>query len=613
MAIYGKRRNGLLSSFAVFQDDESKSKHHQDSLSTEQARRTKSKTNGLKLLNQSRSDDESIDELDGEALLQDVPKQISRVDSLHQEITLSRPNSNRSNKRADDGTERSASPVISSGKKPVEESKARAVLAPKTTNLHLPSDQNASNFKRKTKKPSLPRASSYQAIASRPTTSHTAESLPVTRSTTTNATTLSQKISKLMHQAEAQEAESRVKASILAVELAKPSPRQRAKDALMSASRVLKGKLSNDHKDDSSPPEAIRVYETLDGPRKTKIVPEKGRNGNVARRVAEGTNLSKPKVQSLMGSGSATRRYLPVYESMRSRLERSSLEDDPFHDEPRIDGSISIHDFSGFNFSLDKPKKGTETTKKNELNTDRVINQQTGSLPITQSMPNFTHAISGLDQHSNTMYFSSSPDATSTSSKLFTKQDKVVDQRHESPCQSPSTTNSSLDSQPDDEHPYISTPASKSATDGNQSVKRKSAQRNLRVLDGPAPKRTKTHRQISLEDARSLTEGVNNLGTRDDEQHPWSRSGLKTKSSAQRPKSHGKGLGIFDVGKGKGPEKRVDEEFLMTKNQRPKGFNVRHNSYPRPNSILFGRSSKPAGQGKFMKLDDNDMNVDELG
>ena len=575
----------------------------------------KTKTKQIQMSSHVQSSDESIDELAGEALLKIIPKRIATAASLRSELVAdegTRPGSNRSFHTANENLE---NPATDASRKTshASEDRQRPVLAQRTTNLKVRPSRGLDGQidKAKISPPTLQSSTKQDITAlSGPTATQSAETMPLTQSTPRDPVELNRKISDLLKQAADQEAESEEKASILANELAKPSPRQRAKQAMAKASRAMKDKLSYGDRgqadatgEQSTTPYSIEL--SLEG----DLLNDDPLSGTLSRRMAEGVNLSNPKIQSLVGTPGVPRKPLPIYESMKSRIQRSSFVEDPFQDgdESEKISLVKTQDHQSFHkFNLASHLGDLENQRKNS----DVQLHQDSSTPRAGSK--FSSEISGLAQHADTLYFSSSPDDTSTpQTKWKNRATDSWKSRSSMPITRKSDKATARASSGDEKSITPST-ASKTVTDGSQSVKRKSAQENLRLISPAITKRPRTSRQSSQDPAAKLVVGMNSLDTQDGERSPLSSK--ITKANKQRPHqvNKRKGLAIFDVGKGKAPESREEEIFSMKRPQL-KSTGGRRASFTRPHSILFGREPKTEDTRKFARLEDaDDMEIDEL-
>ena len=550
--------------------------------------------------------DESIDELAGEALLKDVPQHITRADSLHTELTanaLHRPTSNQSTKLKRGDLDKPLPPIPNRKSTAERYGRDRPALAPKTTNLKIRRDHQSQIIKSKISPPILRSTTSNTIkLGPRPSPGSPSTTLPKLELTSTDPLDLDQKIKYLMQQAVAQEAESERKEAILAIELAKPSPRQRAKQVFVKASHALRDRLGTGNSAERSRGDRLPSPSLASSTHLSNQVqnsPVKVRNRVPSPRMDEGVNLSNPKIQSSMGEGNVPRKPLPVYESMRSRIKRSDSLEDPFHEIKHPSGSRSTKEVSGLPFDFEARKNTSKGSRANGQS-DSVSGVPEASLLEREGRSSFTHFVSGLAQHSETMTFSSSPEATSTPQQRLDPNPTTTRMKtRNNPVKSPSILEVSFE-RPSDE--------SKTATDGSQSIKRKSAQENLRSPAEPEPKKMKKSKKLPSDEAVDLAINLANLDT-EDEWTPLSPEKYAKKRRPPRQLNRKKGLGIFDLGKSKGKEPESRREEHLTGKQRPHISVSKRSSFSRPSSMLFGR----AGGKKFAKLDDDEMDVDELG
>ncbi|KAL2041149.1 hypothetical protein N7G274_006093 [Stereocaulon virgatum] len=607
MATYSKKKKRLLSSFSIFHDDKPESDANQQRPAY--TRLGKAKSLLYRSHSRGRTDDESSDELTSNALLYNVPsipRQPVRLPSLHSLGAIATDDILRPKASKSTLEEKPLPPAPP--KDPFAEQrrhwKNKQALTTKTNNMKNPSTEAKRLTKSNISAPILidPSVGTTGPSTSRPPTSHTTASAPI--STTTDAAELSRRISDLMQQAAVQEGETRRREAIYVAESAKLSPLERGKKASerpRTARRAASSRRSPSPHSDPPP-----MYET----------PEEVRRGRLNRRIAEGVNLSNPKIRQLTGNGNIPRKPLPVYESMKSRNGRSRLSlDDPFSDSREQETSPSLQDFSGFNFDFSKQSnKGrvTAATTPTQHQSDAPPGISNQHLAISQSIPRFDKEISGLAQHSDVTFFSSPPISHSTPRTRLEPQPVAVADKsiNGALMRVPSVLEFSFEAPSDD--PSSSTPSPQPrASDGSSlSVKRKGATQDLRSGLSPASKKIKPNSMDSSEDM-GLTMGISRLDTGE------SRNPLSLKSTNdQVGKPRGpvdkvrRGLSIFDVGKGKAPEESEDNL--------PKHFRARPNfskraSHPRPNSALFsrGRESR-AGMKRLSAVDGDDTDIDEL-
>lgn len=574
-------------------------------------------------------DESSIDELAGNALLNTgllntVPHEPVRLPSLHSLAAMSttdilRPKSSRSTKTVPDDSDKPLPPIP---KDPFAEQRqhwqSRRVLGPKTSNMKA-HDQGKVATKAKISSPILqePESSPAGPSPSRPATSHTTQSTLGTQTSTADAAKLSKKISNLMQQAAAQESETKQKAAIYATESAKLTPLEKGKKAFAKATRAIKERLSSSSSSDKpfvtgrlgsigrsssggwEPPPQYESQEEL-----TRV--------RLDRRIAEGENLSNPKIRKLTGDGNIPRKPLPVYESMRSRSLHSGS-DNPFSDADDEEGHFSPEDYSGFDFNFNKRKHVVRSVRASTPVVEQVdspperIRQH---LAVPKPTSKFSNMISGLAQHSDTEYFSTSPVGYSTPQIRLEPQPPANRNKTTAGSlqRSPSILEFSFESQSEESSSEAQSPKTK-ASEGSMSVKRKGATEDLRSQIAPAAKKLKTD-SMSSKDEAGLAAGISHLATRDDRGllSPESSNVVVVKSSHNASKR--KGMSMFDLSKGKLPERASEDNV---KKHWTRAIANKRSSTSRPSSVLFsrGRESR-AGMQRLEKNDGDDMDIDEL-
>lgn len=574
-------------------------------------------------------DDSSIDELAGNALLNTgllntVPHEPVRLPALHSLAAMSttdilRPKSSRSTKTVPDDLDKPLPPIP---KDPFAEQRQhwqnRPPLAKKTTNMKA-FDSGKVAAKPKISSPVLqePEASPAGPTPSRPATSHTTQSTFGTQTSTADAVTLSKKISNLMQQAAAQESQTKQKAAIYAAESAKLSPLEKGKKAFVKATRAIKERLSSSSSSNDKPFNTRRlesIGRSSSGgwePPPQYESQEELTRGRLDRRIAEGENLSNPKIRKLTGDGNIPRKPLPVYESMRSRSQHSGS-DNPFSDADDEDGHLSPGDYSGFDFEFNKHKHKDKAIRASVPVFGQVDNpseQSDQHLTVPKSTSRFSKMISGLAQHSDTEFFSSSPVGYSTPRIRLEPEPEPPSKATAGALQrSPSILEFSFEGQSEDASSDAQSPKTR-ASEGSTSVKRKGATVDLRSQVAPATKKLKTD-SMSSKDEAGLTAGISQLATGDDRclLPPESTNGVVAKPS--RNASKRKGMSMFDLSKGKLPEGTGEDE---AKKHWTRAIASKRSSLTRPSSVLFsrGRESR-AGMQRLEHIDGDDMDIDEL-
>lgn len=562
--------------------------------------------------------DESMDELAGSALLDNIPQEPIRASSLYSHPLMedvTRPKSSRSNKATVEDLDKPLPPIPRKASSTYGEQhrQTRPALATKTTNMKVFSKGRP--VKPKISSP-IPQdeASTVRGQNSRPPTSQTSQSVPGYQSSIAGAADLSRKITNLMQQAAAQEEQTKRNAAIYAKESAKPSPLQRSKKAFVKATRAIKDRLSGSSHERSMDQKAP-TPSSPSSSHASELPPEyetddENRKGTFDRRIAEGENLSNPKIQSMMGDGNIPRKPLPVYESMKYRGQGSDSLDDPFSDGNRMQGSLTPQEYSGFDFDFNKRKHKSKTATEPALTQDQLDASTEPShqhLAVPQSTSRFSNMVSGLAQHSDLEFFSSSPVGYSTPrTRLEPKPDSKVFGSAGALLRSPSILEFSFEAQSDDGHSEVLSTESKSVTDESRSIKRKSASEDLRSQPPPPNKKPKVTSKVTKDEAK-LAVGISKLDT-EDERAPLSTQDKDTIVPPTSKESKGRGLSIFEMGKGKAAVSKDDGE---NKKSRPRAIISKRSSIPRPGSMLFGRESRN-GMRRLTNVDQSSMDIDEL-
>ena len=456
---------------------------------------------------------------------------------------------------------------------------------------------------------------------SRPTTGHTTASAPLT--TDRDAEDLSSKISNLIQEAVAQEAQTRQKAAIYASESAKLSPLERGKNAFVKATRAIKERLGNSNTSGSSqrPQSPKRPASSHRTPSPDSDLPpeyetpEELRRTRLERRIAEGENLSNPKIWQLTGNGNIPRKPLPVYESMKSRSRRSNSLDDPFSDGEELQSRPSPHEFSGFDFDFTNRKNKGRSIPPSFLSkacADGPSQKASTHLAVPPRNPRFSTMFSGLAQHSDTEYFSSSPISYSTPRIRLESQPnaKPIKSTKGALVRSLSILEFSFEAPSEGASSNPASPQTRASEGSSMSVKRKGATDDLRSQVAPATKKVKRDSIASVE-SLGLASEISKMETHD-ERIPLSPKSANTHLLVpqQNQSKLRRGLSIFDVGKGKAPESREDDEASTL---RPRINNPRKSSVPRPSSMAFNRVLRPRPEmQRLSSFDPGDMDVDEL-
>jgi len=435
-----------------------------------------------------------------------------------------------------------------------------------------------------------------------------------------------------MTQAATQEEQTRVNVDAYATACAKLppfeklSPLERGKNAFVKATRAIKGRLSNgsDENPQSSKSPFAQRHSSFHGlgprgPPPQYESQEELSRVRLDRGIADGDNLSNPKIKSLTNDGNIPRKPLPVYETMRSRSIRSLPAKDPFADDQHADSPRSPQDDSGFDFDFSKHKhkvKAPQTPSAAHDQSDGTSETMDQHLAVPQSISRFSNMVSGLAQHSDSIFLSSPPVDHSTPQIRLERQPDGSGDNQDRPLltRSPSVMDFSFEDQSDN-NSSEGVPCKghqNRASDGSSlSIKRKGATEDLRSQLAPVAKKAKTDSTDSKE-VLGIVAGISDLDTGDERAplSPKSVNIIGAESHMKANKRRGRGMSIFDVGKGKEPESRED-----TVSAKPRArLNVtKRTSVTRPSSMLFSRGRESRiGMRRLTQNDDDSMDIDEL-
>lgn len=329
-----------------------------------------------------------------------------------------------------------------------------------------------------------------------------------------------------------------------------------------------------------------------------------GRTKNPFNRTLSGPDYESTDKHS--GTVGTSRRPLPVYESMRTRRETPELQEerDPFSD--NMETNEAWADF-GIDFDRRKAKRGScRTTSSSHTPSVDVAHDPASERLIVASKTSvkFSNKISGLRQHPDAEFFSSSPVGFSTPRICLAPTCDANGKKQLSAVlvRDPSAIGFSYEQKTDDEGVDPLAPNYNEA-EPSSSMKRKSATEDLRFQ---ASKRAKTDSTTSKE-TTMLAQGFDQLSTTDG----WGIRGIEQTSenvSTTADTLQNKGFGIFDMGTGKRPWARLEDSAGYSSIRR----HSRHSSSSsRPTSVLFSRESR-ARVPLLETYKDHDMDVDEL-
>lgn len=445
----------------------------------------------------------------------------------------------------------------------------------------------------------------------------------------TEVENLSSKINNFMDQATVPEGERLAKGKgIMGIEKApRMSPLQRGRQAFAKASRVIAGQLSRSSSTSRMGDKNLAFSARGDSPPGSShgSIPSLRPNTDDDsswqrhnRRIAEGENLGRPKIQAMTSDGNIRRKPLPLQESIE--LESPSF----FHDtrdaasltssKKEIDGSPprSIN----FEFEINCPERRNSSDGETSSQFDHL---QIKPRPRSKTLPPATReslnylVVNGLTQHPNTLVFASPPQGLSRPKTRRVSQTNVDSQRRV-----PSSTKSIVgfeDRLEDDglvqarqnSRPRVS-------SNGNMSVKRKSATRDLRSQLSLAMKRTKRG-SVDSNDSKEEFVSAAGTGQRDRADRPSfiarERNRLSVlfnnKTGTEAIEAERKGLGIFDSSKENEPIPAVEDKSWLAQGRGSGG--KKSSSHRR--SSLFSRESRTHMQ-LLDTNEDDDMAIDEL-
>ncbi|KAL9001129.1 MAG: hypothetical protein Q9169_000312 [Polycauliona sp. 2 TL-2023] len=392
---------------------------------------------------------------------------------------------------------------------------------------------------------------------------------------------LDKRVSHLTRQADAYERETRVKEKLwTAVEASsRPSPLQRGRSVLMTAKHAITRRLGSPN---------VKLNRLL-----TPLSRKSSRPPAVSvNEVSEPVSVA-PKP-------------LPVYESMRSRRETPEpQDDDPFSDNMEMDEA-----WSDFNLDFDRQKDpgmaaryGSCSRTSSANKTDKPAGEDLLVQP--QSIMSFSNKVSGLKQHPDPDFFSSSPVGFSTPRVRLKPTAGANGQKRLSTVPMGNSLSPEVNSErntTDDEDDLLSRSEVYAGLASN--MKRKSATEDLHTQ---MSKRAKTNPGVSGETAE-LTQGFVRLGTNHGQSmQNFERITGDVQSPTNLPQD--KGFGIFALSNGKEAETSAQNSV---ENLDVRRHSRRYSSSAsRPASVLFSRESR----AKVPLLDsykEDQMDIDEL-
>ncbi|MCJ1246070.1 hypothetical protein MMC30_003274 [Trapelia coarctata] len=620
MATYGKKKRNLLSNFSPFRDERVKY-----GLSSKPPSHKISK--GLKINTTIPKDtarhpskpDDSIDDL-ADALLDDTVHDAPSVSTQSPTTPSGFPTSTSSTLSSDKlNKPLPLAPLNEQGRgKPGTPKQFTSTyrLIPKIEDMEQRSKEESSERKLQISNPILQSLHSTDSRAETDTPKGSTDDVENSQdekqtsafATAADAANLSKKLLTLMRQATEKALPPLPNSKSTTSTHRSKHPRlQRSKEVFIRAKQAIADRLS------SSGEKRLgsRRRRTKDVPSSSPDViagPEYQTDADVRRhrldrRIAEGTNLSNSKVKSLTGDGNVRRKPLPVYESMRSPQHQPSSSDDPFSDEKSPNIDVLSPDFDDFDFDVEitghKPANPRRTSAFEPLLSNTQL-EKPG--PPHQ----FSERISGLAQHTDTTFFSSSPEGYSTPRYRLEPQFDAKGKKRLSTvlASSPSLLDFSLDGQRGAGKPKVPEISELPKVDKARStisLKRKTAKLDLRIDDtSPALKKVKTQ-DVTLTDELAKLRADNHgpLTAKDSN---------KRMSKSRIPGAKAKGLKIFEVGKGKAPMPRVMDNM----NKRRGSMSERRSSIPGPVKRALGHERRASTPVRTYSVAEDEMSIDEL-
>lgn len=549
-----------------------------------------------------KSADDSTDELAGDSLLKNPAQLPIRASFQTTTSHFSRPNSSKTTEKDLD----KPLPPIPLNEEGYKQKKGRPALTVKTTNLKVPTRPEKPPLRPKISHPVLQQDSEdndNNTALRQVNGSSVDQSNDGPKNTAKDAELLQQKISNLMQQASAREAlQSPEKKGPTKTDfLVKPSPLQKSRDAFSKATRVIAGRFGNSRR--AATPNFRRPGPIESSPSSFKALeytPEpRSRSPTIERRIAEGENLSNPKIPRITGDGSIPRKPLPIYESMKPQRRSTDSEENPFSDVNHTDPLHSSPSEFDFNFSRQRRNVKVSDEASGIIAGASNDDTTTTSVDLHPQPLQFSNKISGLAQHPDTMVFSSSPIGASTPRiRLEPVPAPRVDKKAQGSLKrTPSILEFSFEeSQSDDS---TAEPKSNDAADHSMSVKRRSAKPDLRSQLSPtASKRPRRSHDNDYDDL-GLEIEFRQLSTSDN------GTSVSQYSTANRM---GKNIGTSEAEKVRRP---LASAVGIAKRTKARTAHARRSLIPRPNSIMFSRESR--AHFRLRDTTDGDtMDLDEL-
>lgn len=436
---------------------------------------------------------------------------------------------------------------------------------------------------------------------------------------------LNTKPNRYLDHAKLQEAERFVigKRSVEEEKASRLSPLQRGRQAFVVASRAIADRLNRSSSTSRMGDKKFGLSAKGDSPPDSShgsilsLRPNTDDDsswGRHNRRIAEGENLGRPKIQAMTSDGQIRRKPLPLQEGMMLTVPPSP----PHRREapPSVSGEKA----------MDRPYNDSErdfNLPENRHSSDGETSSQFDNLQIKPSsvmkqLPPATQksfeylVVNGLAQHPDTLVFASPPVVSSPPKRRSERQANMDSQRR---VASGNKSTTGFGDRGEDDR-AAQTPVgthSRVTSNGNQSVKRKSATRDLRSQLSLAMKRTK---RGSIDSSSSKEELF--LGTGPGQRDKADRPGLIAreknrlnvifnKPGAESMEFDDNGFNLLDVSKENEPIPFAEDKSWVT---HTRGSGGKKSATPRRPSV-FSRESR----AQTLLIDTSeggDMDIDEL-
>ena len=613
MATYGTKKRSLLSGFSVFKDDQPASNAKLGSTSEpivllfgstlliphpvpnpSRLGRAKSALQSSK--SRQMMDVDSADELAGDSLLTHQAQQPTRS-SLQSDPATSEHSKTKSTRTTAQDRNKPLPPIPAS-QQPGDlgtSNTARSVLTSKSTNFKISRKAAYLPARPKISNPVLQDSEDNDHNSALRAIKDTADRKDNTGLQTTidEAENLSRKISTLMQQAAAREAEKASQLKELSTNASiKASPLQKSKLALSKATQVLTSRFSNSGRRPSTSKARLS---------------ESSSSGLIGFEYP-----GEPKTSlSNIGRGDTTansgipRKPLPVYDSMRSVRQSSDSLQDPFSDRHGTVGHTSPEIHVEFDFDFDKHKRKGKDSNEDQAVSHRTTFNDDTVLTGSAQHPRFSNKISGLAQHPNTMIFSSPPtDFSTPSSRLYPSLGSLDGSPLTSKmAKTPSILEFSFEESDEDDNSQLK---NSRPTDQSLSVKRKNAKEDLRAQLSPLSKRVRKVRDTPTDERGLMSESKHPdrvEGGSLVEEDETTKSGRPATADSKTNCSR-----MIEAATEKGSLSGIGEKF---KRPRARTTPAKRLSIPTPNSILFSRESR-AHYRLRDTTDGDSFDVDEL-